>query len=83
MSIESIQDFIREAAHSLTFDDGFLGAMRNLAKNMPESCELRYDLNSAVVVFAKDMAILRIVPDRDWYGYTKRLMVFDECRFVD
>ena len=82
MSIESICDFIRDEARMLTFEDGFLGAMRKLAKKMPESCELRYDLNSAVVVFAGDMIVLRIVPDRDWYGYTKRLLVFGECKLI-
>lgn len=82
MSIESQRDAIRAAARTLTFEEGFLGAMRKLAEEMPESYELRYDLNSAVVVFANDMIVLRIVPDRDWYGYTKRLLMFNECKLI-
>lgn len=83
MSIEKQREFIRSVARTLTFEEGFLGAMRKLGQTMPDGYELRYDLNSAVVVFAKDMIVLRIVPDRDWYGYTKRLLMFDECRLIE
>lgn len=82
MSIESQCDAIRAEARTLTLEESFLRAMRRLAETMPESYELRYDLNSAAVVFAGDMIVLRIVPDRDWYGYAKRLLVFDECKLI-
>ena len=83
MSIEEQRKAIRESAHSLTLEEGFLGAMRKLKSAMPENYELRYDLNGAVVVFDNDMVVLRIVPDRDWYGYTRRLLVIDECKLLN
>ena len=47
-----------------------------------DSYSLRYDMNLATVVFAGDMAVLRISPDRDWYGHTKRLYAYDVCELL-
>lgn len=82
--IDEARKEIREYAKALTFEEGFLGCMRKLQTMVSglDSYSLRYDLNSATVVFAGDMAVLRIVPDRDWYGYTNRLYAYDVCELL-
>jgi hypothetical protein len=82
--IDEARKEIREYAKTLTFEEGFFGAMRKLSVMVSglDSYSLRYDMNSATVVFAGDMAVLRIVPDRDWYGYTKRLYAYDVCKLL-
>lgn len=82
--IDEAREEISCYAKTMTFEDGFLGAMRRLSEMVSElnSYELRYDMNFAVVVFASDMAVLKIVPDRDWYGNTRRLYAYRICELL-